>query len=186
LLSLVTIIYIDHKVNVKIIKQISLFIMSTKKLNLYLICASKYLQHFNLNIHHKSDKQHIVLNILLWLISIMLLKISMKKEELNALFIETYTKISDEFQRCLIEDYDEDLMWHYVIDILNKNSNKNTVNLLFKWDSNDVIWHWSLFMSDFVFKSWWLVILCLHHKNIFHIIHTQNDYLDFQYCINRL
>jgi len=34
----------------------------------------------------------------------------MKKEELNALFIEIYTEILDEFQRCLIEDYDEDLM----------------------------------------------------------------------------
>lgn len=55
LLNLVTIIYINYKINVEIIKQILLFIMSTEKLNLQLIQVSEYLQCFNLNICHKSE-----------------------------------------------------------------------------------------------------------------------------------
>ncbi len=60
LLNLFIIIYTDHEANVRIVKQISLLMTLTKKQNLYLMHASEYLQHFNLNVHHKSEKQHIV------------------------------------------------------------------------------------------------------------------------------
>lgn len=59
-LSLATIIHTDHGANIGIVKQISLFTMSTEKLNLRLIRASEYLQRFNLDIRHKPGKQHIV------------------------------------------------------------------------------------------------------------------------------
>lgn len=65
LLNFVIIIYINYKANIKIIKQILLFIMLIKKLNFHLIYISKYLQHFNLNIHYKLDKQHIISDTLL-------------------------------------------------------------------------------------------------------------------------
>ncbi len=104
----------NHEANVKIVKQIFLLTMLIKKQNLCLMYASKYLQHFNLNVHHKSEKQHIVLDVLSQLVSTMLSKTDMKKNELdtlfvmNALFIETYAEMSDEFQKCLIQEYDED------------------------------------------------------------------------------
>ncbi len=56
LLNLLIIIYINHEANVKIVKQTSLSMMLTEKQNLCLVCASEYLQHFNLNICHKSEK----------------------------------------------------------------------------------------------------------------------------------
>jgi len=84
---------------VKIVKQISLLMMLTEKQNLHLMHTSKYLQHFNLNIHHKSEKQHIVLDVLLRLVFTMLSErdINMKKDELDVLFVKTYTEMSDEF-----------------------------------------------------------------------------------------
>ncbi len=33
---------------------------------------------------------------------------SMKKNELDALFMKTYVKMLNEFQKCFIKDYDED------------------------------------------------------------------------------
>ncbi len=74
-----------------------------KKQNLYLMHASKYLQHFNLNIHYKSKKQHIVLNILSRLILTMLSETNMKKDELNTLFavnvlfVRMFIKMLDKF-----------------------------------------------------------------------------------------
>jgi len=71
----------------------------------------------------------------------MLPETDMKESELdalfavNALFIETYTEMSEEFQKCLIQDYNEDSAWRHTIDVLNKNKNndnENTVNLLFE------------------------------------------------------
>ncbi len=49
----------------------------------------------------------------------------------------------NKFQKCLVEDYDKNSAWCYIINILNKNekSSKNTVILLFKWGSNNIIWY---------------------------------------------
>ncbi len=188
LLNLLTIIYTDHEVNVKIVKQISLLMMLTEKQNLCLMHISEYLQCFNLNVCHKSEKQHIVLNVLSQLALTMLPETDMKENKLdtlfvvNALFVETYIKMLNKFQKCLIQDYDEDLTWHHTIDILNKNknnSNENIINLSFEWDSNSIIWHQSLFTSDHIFEPQQLIILHSLHKNIFHIIYIQNDYSDF-------
>jgi len=115
--------------------------MLTEKQNLCLMCASKYLQHFNLNICHKPEKQHIVSDTLLQLASTMLPETDIKESKLdtlfvvNTLFVETYAEMLDEFQKCLIQGYNEDSAWHYTINVLNKNKNndsENTVNLLFK------------------------------------------------------
>ncbi len=161
LLNLLTIIYTDHEANVKTVKQISLLMMLIKKQNLCLMCVSEYLQHFNLNVYHKPEKQHIVPDTLSQLVLTMLSETDMKENELdtlfmmNTLFIKTYIKMLNEFWKCLIQDYDEDSAWRYTINVLNKNKNndsKNIVNLLFKWGSNSVIWHWSLFMLNYIFE----------------------------------
>ncbi len=58
---------------------------------------------------------------------------SMKKNELDALFMKTYVKMLNEFQKCFIKDYDEDSAWCHTINVLNKNKNdKNIIILLFK------------------------------------------------------
>ncbi len=121
-LNLITIIYIDYEVNVRIIKQISLFIVLTEKLNLYLIYASKYLQHFNLNIHHKLKKQHLVSDVLLWLVSTMLSEPNMKKDELNTLFVKIYTEMSSESKQHLM------IKCHSLLHILRFQSLQLTFN----------------------------------------------------------
>jgi len=100
-----------------------------KKQNLYLMHASKYLQHFNLNIHYKSKKQHIVLNILSRLILTMLSETNMKKDELNTLFavnvlfVRMFIKMLDKFWKCFVKDYNRNSTWCHIINILNKNKN---------------------------------------------------------------
>jgi len=54
------IIYTDYVISVKISCQFSLNITAVKKLNLYLIQASEYLQCFCLNVHYKSEKSNII------------------------------------------------------------------------------------------------------------------------------
>jgi len=103
LLNLLTIIYTDHEANVKTVKQISLLMMLIKKQNLCLMCVSEYLQHFNLNVYHKPEKQHIVPDTLSQLVLTMLSETDMKENELdtlfmmNTLFIKTYIKMLNEF-----------------------------------------------------------------------------------------
>ena len=64
-----TIIYMNHSAAVFIVCQLNLNIINIEKLNLYFVCASKYLQHFCLNIHYKSSKINIIFNVLLQLAS---------------------------------------------------------------------------------------------------------------------
>jgi len=93
----------NYEVNVEIVKQVSLFITFIKKLNLHLIYTSKYLQHFNLNIHHKSEKQHIIFDTLSQLTLTMSSETNEKNDKLNTLyavnvlFVKTYAEMSDEF-----------------------------------------------------------------------------------------
>jgi len=82
---------------VNIVKQISSLMMLIKKQNFHLIYMSEYLQQFNLNVQHKFEKQHIVLNVLSRLVSIMFSDIDMKKDKLNTLFMKIYAEMSDEF-----------------------------------------------------------------------------------------
>ena len=53
-LSIFIVIYIDHDVVLKIVKQITFIISSTNKLNLRLIKTFNYIQRFNLKIRYKS------------------------------------------------------------------------------------------------------------------------------------
>lgn len=57
--------------------------------------------------------------------SIMLPETNMKKEKLNALFVKIYAEMSDKFCKCFIKDYNEDSAWCYMIDVLDKNKNKD-------------------------------------------------------------
>ena len=49
------VIYIDHDVVLKIVKQITFITLSTNKLNLRLIKAFDYVQRFNLKIRYKFE-----------------------------------------------------------------------------------------------------------------------------------
>jgi len=193
--NLPTIIHTDHGANVGIVKQTSLSTTSTEKQNLRLVRASEYLQRFNLDVRHKPGKQHIVPDALSRLASTMPPETGMEEGELDALFavdalfVETYAEMSDEFRKRLIQGYDEDPAWRHTIDVLDKDKNnggEDTANLPFEWGSDGVIWHRSLSTSDHAFEPRRLVIPRSLHKDVFHMIHTQDGHPGFQRCLDRL
>ena len=61
--SIFIVIYIDHNVVLKIVKQITFIISSTNKLNLRLIKTFDYVQRFNLKIRHKFEVQHVIFDV---------------------------------------------------------------------------------------------------------------------------
>ena len=93
-IKLSVIVFTDYSASIAIIKQISLSLLNINKLNLCLICALQYLSAFFLNIYHKSEKQDIVLNILLHLFR----KYNTDTEEDNKLIFHIILiKMSDDF-----------------------------------------------------------------------------------------
>ena len=59
------IIYIDYFIVIFIVQQFSLNTVNIKKLNLYFIQTSEYLQQFCIDVCYKFDKINIVFNTLL-------------------------------------------------------------------------------------------------------------------------
>ena len=59
-----TIIYTDHSATVNIVHQLSLSTIFIEKINLQLIWASEYLQHFCFNVHYKLEKFNVISNTL--------------------------------------------------------------------------------------------------------------------------
>ena len=62
--TLQIIIYTNHSTIINIMKQIKLAFNNIDKLNLCLIKIFTYLFQFAFDVRHKSNKQHIVLNVL--------------------------------------------------------------------------------------------------------------------------
>ena len=60
----IIIVYIDHEATLNIVKQTTLFTSFTDKLNLRFVRAFDYIQRFDFVIKHKSNKFHIVFDVL--------------------------------------------------------------------------------------------------------------------------
>ena len=58
------VVYIDHAVNIDIVKQIILSFSNIDKLNLRLIRASIYLFQFRFDVRYRFDKRHVISNAL--------------------------------------------------------------------------------------------------------------------------
>ena len=57
-------IYTNHRASLGITKQTSLATISIEHLNLQLVCASKYIQRFNVELHYKEGKSNTIPNAL--------------------------------------------------------------------------------------------------------------------------
>ena len=122
------IIFTNYDVVLNITKQIFLIISSTNKFNLRLIKTSNYIQRFELEIRHKFEKQHIILDALSRLTSINIDSRShIENNELNALFITILIEIEKIFRNKFIIDYKNDLNWQKIVVVLN-TQNKNVEN----------------------------------------------------------
>ena len=126
----VTIIFINHVVNVAIVKQITFTFNNTNKLNLRLIRVFTYLSQFRLNIRYRFDKRHVISNVFF--------KLSIDKSFLNEnenLNLKNYhdrmknsfvndqcltyndilINISNVFRQQLIDDYVKKFFWTKLI-----------------------------------------------------------------------
>ena len=92
------VIYIDYDATLKIVNQIIFIISSIDKLNFRLIKTFDYIQRFNLKIRYKSNKQHIVSNILFKLINVNINSFNHNKNEFDILFIVSLIKMNFVFK----------------------------------------------------------------------------------------
>ena len=103
------IIFIDHDAALNIAKQINMIITSTNKLNLRLIRASDYIQRFELKFRHRSEKQHVVFDVLFRLFNTNAEANASFKRKLNALFIIILMKMNEIFRKKIEKDYRKNL-----------------------------------------------------------------------------
>lgn len=103
----------------RIVKQITLSTSSTNKLNLRLIRASDYIQRFNIVLRHKSEKMHIVPDVLFRLPTDNFENKLDSKKELDVLFIISVVEMNDEFRIKIIEEYKTDPIWRKVAQTID-------------------------------------------------------------------
>ena len=77
------IIYIDHAVLIFIVRQTTLTMSFTNKLNFCLIRVFQYLSRFNISLRHKAEKMNMIFNVLS----------KLKNVQLNENNKKTYLKI---------------------------------------------------------------------------------------------
>lgn len=113
-----TIVYTDHAAIPSIARQTSLTITSTDKLNLRLVRAFEFFSRFDLNIRHKSGKEHIAPDALSRLISTNQKAHPMNEPELDAIYVfhARFVSISDDFKRRIIDGYYQNKEWNKIID----------------------------------------------------------------------
>jgi hypothetical protein len=107
-----TIIWTNHSVIVSIIKQTKMNTSNTNKLNLRLVRIDMYLFQFDLNVRHKSDRDHVISNALSRLSSF-----DSSAEEFTdtlkdvKVYVEILIEMSFTFKTRLIETYKSDREW---------------------------------------------------------------------------
>ena len=173
-----TIVYIDHEATLNIVKQITLFISSIDKLNLRLVRASDYIQRFDLIIKHKSNKLHIVSNVLSRLFSAQEStrnSVTRNSEsELNVLFIASLIEMNIVFKDRIMKKYTENSKWRKIIKIIDA-AEKIDIKISFIKD-NDLIFKKKIENSSFVSRRMCISICVI--KNILSMTHD-NDHQDF-------
>ena len=179
-------IYIDHDAALNIAKQTFLSIIFTNKLNFRLIRIFDYLQRFNLNIRHKSNKQHIVLDVLSRLTSTNIIELTHQQlvanDELDIFFTTSLIEMNDEFRNKIFKNYQIDLNWQKINATL---SIENGAKLSF-YRKNELIYR----SDDFIIEShaYELKRLCIFHsiiEDILKMIHDEN-HLSFVRCYEKI
>ena len=136
-----TIVYTDHFITIFIVQQFSLNTVDVKKLNLYLVCVSEYLQQFWLNIHYKSDKINIVLNTFLCLASHKYcfkfnnFNLDVLHSAVTSIYVNNLIKVFLNFHQWILNNYIKKPHWQHIIEIIKQNNilNMNTAKLSYTY-----------------------------------------------------
>ena len=170
-----TIVYIDHEFALDIASQTTMTTISIDKFNLRLVRASNYIQRFNLDIRHKSNKQHIVSDVLSRLINDNI-NASMIKDfdenELDVLFTISLVEMKKGFRNRILDDYKTNLNWQKINQVLNADD-ENVAKLPFYKEKNDLIFRSNDFITDdHVYES---RRLCIFHFVVSDILRLAHD-----------
>ena len=181
-----TVIFIDHDAILSLAKQTSLSIVFTDKFNLRLIRAFDYIQRFEIELRHKSDKQHIVSDIFSRLISTNIDTV-FEKDELNALFTVVLVKMKTSFHQKLVVDYNIDLNWKRIFSMLDQQ-NKNDVNVakIFFYRKNELIFRFDEYIIDS--HAYEFHRLCIFQSTIQNILVAAHDdsHSNFARCYDKI
>ena len=185
----IMIIYTDHFITVFIVQQSSLNIINIEKLNLHLICASEYLQHFHLNVQYKSGRMNIVLNTLSQLISCKLNHSKSDKFSLDVLHMSTVStyansliKVSSEFHQHILHSYTVEPHWQHIINRIKQNDvldSKNTALLLYV-HVQDLLYYKN------IKKSYCLCIFSYLYGEVFALAHNSMRHSEYTCTHKRL
>ena len=201
-----TIAYTDHSAVISIAKQTTLSSSNTDKLNICLVWASQYLTQFNLDIHYKLSKHHLMSDALFWL-SVKKLKpetsnilddltendsytfivsayhfiYSWNKNLTQGAFNVTLVKLTNEFKDWLKQTYIDNVQWSAVQDSLQGLKNNDTSMLYSDFRlRNDLIY---LLEDD---SSEWLMIPQSLEKKIFEMSHDSCSHQGFHWAFAHL
>ena len=137
----ITMMFTDHAVNIFIVKQITMNSSNTNKLNLRFVRVSIYLSQFKLEVKYRSEKNHIVFDVLSRLTS------ENEKTERNLenildfdnyheniidlfddsdcyVFQDTLIAMSKKFKKEIKNDYQQEKMWRNMIAMLKSLTTK--------------------------------------------------------------
>ena len=183
-----TIVYIDHESALDIVNQITMTTISIDQLNLRLVRVSDYIQRFNFDIRHKSDKQHIVSDVLSRLVSDNInasMTRNSDESEFDVLFTISLIEMKKDFRNRILEDYKTDLNWQKISQILNVDD-ENVAKLFFCRRENDLIFRSDDFTTeDHVYESRRLCIFHFVVSDILRLIHD-DEHANYVKCFEEM
>ena len=181
------IIFTNHDATLDIVKQTSIITVFIDKFNFRLVRVFDYIQRFDLELRHKSNKQHIVFDALFRLVSFNI-DVTFEEDEFDALFTTTLMKIEKDFCKKFVANYINDLNWKKIFTMLNQQNrnDKNVVKLSFYREINELIFRFDDFIIDnHVYESH---RLCISHsviQNILIVVHD-DSHSDFARCYEKI
>ncbi len=172
----------DHDAVLNIVKQTSLVISFTDKLNLRLIRTFEYIQRFNIIIKHKLDKQHVVSNALSRLANendenafeskeldaLIVSSSRLNTIKLDALCIITLVEMTFVFKTNILDEYFIDFKWNKILQILFRDI---SIKLSFILKSDDLIYRLDEIALKHIYEFRKLCISSFVIKNIPSIAH---------------
>ena len=177
-----TTFYTDHGAALGIAKQTTLSTSSTDKLNLRLICASDYIQRFNITLRHKPGKMHIVPDALSRLSTSNSEDKLGAEGELDVLFTTALVEMSNEFRTKILKGYETDPAWQKLAKTLDT---EDDTRLLFRRKDGLIYWLEGYASSDHALVPRRLCIPSTAVKDILSTAHNDN-HGGFARCYERI
>ena len=102
------IIFTNHDAILDIIKQTNMITIFIDKFNFRLVRVFDYIQRFDFELRHKSNKQHIVFDVCFRLINFNI-DVAFEKNEFDTFFTTVLMKIEKNFRKKFVANYINDL-----------------------------------------------------------------------------